>query len=175
MGEGASVCMKLHGQDCQQTPCTQGLKCIRNTYPSIPGHLWQGSTVLENESIPLLHRNIGIPANGEGWGLYSEQLADEIGMYRDFPTGRIGMLLGYDALFPDCAPGQVRMEATPGYFYGGRRLAEFIDRQKADAAFQKREAVLGLTPYDRRRLEWTIATAADATSRRSSNESSLIG
>jgi hypothetical protein len=40
MGEGGSVCMKIHGQDCQQTPCTQGLKCIRNTYPSIPGHLW---------------------------------------------------------------------------------------------------------------------------------------
>ena len=64
-------------------------------HESIPGHLWQGSIVLENESIPLLHRNIGIPAYGEGWGLYSEQLADEIGMYRDFPTGRIGMIQSF--------------------------------------------------------------------------------
>jgi len=64
-------------------------------HESIPGHLWQGSTVLENQAIPLLHRNIGIPAYGEGWGLYSEQLADEIGMYADFPTGRIGMLQSF--------------------------------------------------------------------------------
>ncbi|HZF96223.1 MAG TPA: DUF885 family protein [Allosphingosinicella sp.] len=64
-------------------------------HESIPGHLWQGSLVIENQSIPLLHRNIGIPAYGEGWGLYSEQLADEIGMYQDFPQGRIGMLQSF--------------------------------------------------------------------------------
>jgi uncharacterized protein (DUF885 family) len=64
-------------------------------HESIPGHLWQGSIVIENQSIPLLHRNIGIPAYGEGWGLYAEQLADEIGMYRDFPAGRIGMLQSF--------------------------------------------------------------------------------
>lgn len=64
-------------------------------HESLPGHLWQGSIVLENQSIPLLHRNIGIPAYGEGWGLYAEQLADEIGMYSDFPTGRIGMLQSF--------------------------------------------------------------------------------
>lgn len=64
-------------------------------HESIPGHLWQGSIVLENEAIPLLHRNIGIPAYGEGWGLYAEQLADEIGMYAEFPQGRIGMLQSF--------------------------------------------------------------------------------
>jgi uncharacterized protein (DUF885 family) len=64
-------------------------------HESIPGHLWQGSIVIENQNIPLLHRNIGIPAYGEGWGLYAEQLADEIGMYRDFPQGRIGMLQSF--------------------------------------------------------------------------------
>lgn len=64
-------------------------------HESIPGHLWQGSIVMENEDIPLLHRTIGIPAYGEGWGLYAEQLADEIGMYRDFPQGRIGMLQSF--------------------------------------------------------------------------------
>jgi uncharacterized protein (DUF885 family) len=64
-------------------------------HESVPGHLWQGSTVIENQEIPLLHRNIGIPAYTEGWGLYAEQLADEIGMYRDFPQGRIGMLQSF--------------------------------------------------------------------------------
>jgi uncharacterized protein (DUF885 family) len=64
-------------------------------HESIPGHLWQGSLVLENQTIPLLHRNIGIPAYGEGWGLYAEQLADEAGMYADFPQGRIGRIQSF--------------------------------------------------------------------------------
>ena len=64
-------------------------------HESVPGHLWQGAIVLGSEDIPLLHRNIGIPAFGEGWGLYGEQLADEIGMYADFPQGRIGMLQSF--------------------------------------------------------------------------------
>jgi uncharacterized protein (DUF885 family) len=64
-------------------------------HESVPGHLWQGAIVLGNQDIPLLHRNIGIPAFGEGWGLYAEQLADEIGIYSSFPQGRIGMLQSF--------------------------------------------------------------------------------
>ncbi len=64
-------------------------------HEAIPGHLWQGSIVLENQSIPLLHRNIGIAAYGEGWGLYAEQLADEMGMYADYPVGKIGMIQSF--------------------------------------------------------------------------------
>ena len=64
-------------------------------HEAVPGHLWQGAIVLGNDQIPLLHRNIGIPAFGEGWALYSEQLADEIGMYGDFPQGKIGMLQAF--------------------------------------------------------------------------------
>lgn len=41
-----------------------------------------------------------------------------------------------------------------------------VSRQKADAAFKKTITPLGLTPYDRRRLEWTIASAGEATDRR---------
>ena len=64
-------------------------------HESVPGHLWQGATVLANQGIPLLHRNIGVPAFGEGWALYAEQLADEIGMYQAYPLGRIGMLQSF--------------------------------------------------------------------------------
>lgn len=35
-------------------------------------------------------------------------------------------------------------------------------RQKAAAEFRQQRAALGLTPYDRRRLEWSIETAEDA-------------
>ena len=40
-----------------------------------------------------------------------------------------------------------------------------VDRQKATGLFLKLESVLGLTPYDRRRLEWQIETAEDAKAR----------
>lgn len=41
-----------------------------------------------------------------------------------------------------------------------------VSRQRADAAFKKTITPLGLTPYDRLRLEWTIASAGEATDRR---------
>lgn len=66
-----------------------------NHHESVPGHLWQGATVLAQQNIPLLHRTLGIPAFGEGWGLYAEQLADEIGVYRENPLGRLGMLQSF--------------------------------------------------------------------------------
>jgi uncharacterized protein (DUF885 family) len=66
-----------------------------NHHEAVPGHLWQGSIAIENESIPLLHRNIGIAAYGEGWGLYAEQLADEMGMYADYQVGKLGMIQSF--------------------------------------------------------------------------------
>jgi uncharacterized protein (DUF885 family) len=66
-----------------------------NHHEAIPGHLWQGSLAIENQSIPLLHRNIGIAAYGEGWGLYAEQLADEMGMYADYQVGKLGMIQSF--------------------------------------------------------------------------------
>ena len=35
------------------------------------------------------------PLMREGWGLYAEQLADEIGMYRDYQVGRLGMIQSF--------------------------------------------------------------------------------
>ena len=55
----------------------------------------QLSIAIENQSIPLLHRNIGIAAYGEGWGLYAEQLADEMGMYADYQVGKLGMIQSF--------------------------------------------------------------------------------
>lgn len=64
-------------------------------HEAVPGHLWQGSIAIENQSIPLLHRNIGVSAYAEGWGLYAEQLADEIGMYADYQIGKLGMIQSF--------------------------------------------------------------------------------
>lgn len=61
-------------------------------HEGIPGHVFQGAVVLASQSIPLLHRTLGIAAYGEGWALYAEQLCDELGLYADEPLGRIGYL-----------------------------------------------------------------------------------
>lgn len=62
-----------------------------------PGHHLQSTLALEAKGIPNLRKLIWFSGYGEGWALYAEQLADEMGMYRDDPWGRIGYL--HDALF----------------------------------------------------------------------------
>ncbi|WP_374471146.1 DUF885 family protein [Phenylobacterium sp.] len=62
-------------------------------HEALPGHQWQGSITLESKDIPRLRQlGLGFAAHGEGWGLYAEQLADELGAYQGDPLGRIGYL-----------------------------------------------------------------------------------
>ncbi len=60
-----------------------------------PGHLFDGALSLENAELPLYRQLASATAHGEGWGLYSEQLADELGVYADDPFGEIGYLSAY--------------------------------------------------------------------------------
>jgi uncharacterized protein (DUF885 family) len=64
-------------------------------HEAAPGHLFDGAMSLENGELPLYRQLTGGTAHGEGWGLYSEQLADELGMYEDDPFGKIGYLASY--------------------------------------------------------------------------------
>jgi uncharacterized protein (DUF885 family) len=61
-------------------------------HETIPGHVWQGEYITETPDLPLLARMMGFNAYFEGWALYAEQLADEIGLYDDDPLGRLGYL-----------------------------------------------------------------------------------
>ncbi|MGJ8591024.1 MAG: DUF885 domain-containing protein [Aquaticitalea sp.] len=61
-------------------------------HEAVPGHHLQIS--LNNElgdSIPRFRKNLYLSAYGEGWGLYSEFLADEMGIYRT-PYEQFGKL-----------------------------------------------------------------------------------
>ena len=65
-------------------------------HEALPGHVWQGSISRESTQIPLLRRvGFGFAAYGEGWALYAEQLADELGVYESDPLGRIGYLQSF--------------------------------------------------------------------------------
>ena len=61
-------------------------------HEGVPGHHLQITTAQHLQGLPLLRRVNGNSGYAEGWGLYAEQLADELGMYEDDPMGRIGYL-----------------------------------------------------------------------------------
>jgi uncharacterized protein (DUF885 family) len=65
-------------------------------HEAIPGHHLQGSIALEADS-PLIRKLQFYSGYLEGWGLYAEQLADEMNLYQNDPFGRLGYL--HDALF----------------------------------------------------------------------------
>lgn len=65
-------------------------------HEGIPGHHLQG-TIAQETSLPLIRKISGYTAYVEGWALYSEQLAVEIGLYDKDPWGHIGQL--HDAMF----------------------------------------------------------------------------
>jgi len=60
-------------------------------HESVPGHHLQIAIAQELQGIPDFRRNSGVTAFIEGWGLYSERLADEMGLYSS-DLDRIGIL-----------------------------------------------------------------------------------
>lgn len=57
-----------------------------------PGHHWQIALNLAQEHLPLLQRIAPYNAYAEGWGLYSELVAYEMGLYKNDPFGNLGRL-----------------------------------------------------------------------------------
>ena len=60
-------------------------------HEGVPGHHLQLAISTELDGVPEFRKRAFIAAYGEGWGLYSERLADEMGLYST-PLDRIGML-----------------------------------------------------------------------------------
>jgi uncharacterized protein (DUF885 family) len=65
-------------------------------HEGLPGHHLQ-LTLQQESEVPMLMKVVGFNAYAEGWALYSEELAVEMGMYENDRWGEIGML--HDALF----------------------------------------------------------------------------
>jgi len=60
-------------------------------HEAIPGHHLQRSLQQEAD-LPMLRKMAGFPAFAEGWALYAEQVALEIGEYKDDPLGELGQI-----------------------------------------------------------------------------------
>ncbi|MCB9755375.1 MAG: DUF885 domain-containing protein [Myxococcales bacterium] len=58
-------------------------------HETIPGHIWEGEY---SNRLPLIRSTLAFNVFSEGWALYAEQLADELGAYDDHPVWRLGYL-----------------------------------------------------------------------------------
>jgi uncharacterized protein (DUF885 family) len=60
-------------------------------HETVPGHHFQGALAREVE-LPTFRRALLFNAQAEGWAVYAEQLAWEMGLYEDDPLGNLGRL-----------------------------------------------------------------------------------
>lgn len=60
-------------------------------HEAIPGHIWQGEYTFK---LPLIRSILAFNAYSEGWALYAQQLAEELGAYDGNPVERLGYLQG---------------------------------------------------------------------------------
>lgn len=60
-------------------------------HEAVPGHHLDGATAMELD-VPLIVKALWSNTSGEGWALYAERLAAEMGMYADDPYGDLGRL-----------------------------------------------------------------------------------
>ena len=61
-------------------------------HEATPGHHLQIALQQESAAAPKLMNLMFFSSYAEGWGLYAEQLADEMGAYENDPLGRVGYL-----------------------------------------------------------------------------------
>ena len=61
-------------------------------HEGIPGHHYQASVLRHGSALPLFRKLVRFSAYTEGWALYAQQVADELGVYEGDPFGRIGYL-----------------------------------------------------------------------------------
>ena len=107
-------------------------------HEAIPGHHLQGTLANETKGLPLIRKMIWFSGYGEGWALYAEELAIEMGMYDNDPLGRIGQLQA--ALFR-----AVRLVIDSGLHSEGwsreKAIAYYVDKlgEKESAAITEVE------------------------------------
>jgi uncharacterized protein (DUF885 family) len=80
----------VNERDLSESPAF-GMKTIAY-HEGIPGHHFQIAMALGLKNLPLIRQQSIYDAYAEGWALYAEQFAAEIGLYKDDPFGDLGRL-----------------------------------------------------------------------------------
>ena len=112
---------------------------VLSVHESVPGHHLQISLAQELTGLPEFRRNGGFTAFIEGWGLYSERLGYDMGLYKD-PYSRYGQLV-YDMW------RAVRLVVDTGIHYFGWSRQKAIDYFIANAAKSEADIVNEIDRY----------------------------
>ena len=108
-------------------------------HEAVPGHHFQFALGQELPNTPQLLRNAYFVAYSEGWGLYAEQLGDEMGLYDD-PYDRFGQL-AYEMW------RAVRLVVDTGMHVKGWSREQAIDYFKANAPKTEHDIVNEIDRY----------------------------
>lgn len=108
-------------------------------HEAVPGHHLQISIARELDGIPKFRNNYYISAFGEGWGLYSEYLGEEMGMYTT-PYERFGRYT-YE-MWRAC-----RLVVDTGIHYKGWTREKALDYMKSNTALSLHEVTTEIDRY----------------------------
>ena len=112
---------------------------VLSVHESVPGHHLQIALAQELTGLPEFRRNGGFTAFIEGWGLYSERLGYDMGLYED-PYSRYGQLV-YDMW------RAVRLVVDTGIHYFGWSRQKAIDYFIANAAKSEADIINEIDRY----------------------------
>ena len=112
---------------------------VLSVHEAMPGHHLQIALQQELSNMPNFRRFLGFTAFVEGWGLYSERLGYDLGLYKD-PYSRFGQLT-YDMW------RAVRLVVDTGMHYKGWTRQQAIDFFTDNAAKAEHDIVNEIDRY----------------------------